>query len=178
VGIKEEIDRIRQQETDRREAEEQGREIAKRRKELENAQARREAAERAEQGKESQEKEAQKSPQPEVQSAPASEAALDWQHQKEIEGAQNSSLDDLMGMIGLEAVKEQFLEIKAKVDLLVRQDLSLENERFGAALLGNPGTGECKFHSAVCIRRLTPPREDDRGSSLCLVLVLCRRLTR
>ena len=47
-----------------------------------------------------------------------------------------------MEMIGLENVKESFLEIKSKMDLFVRQDISTEKERFGAALLGNPGTGE------------------------------------
>lgn len=45
-------------------------------------------------------------------------------------------------MIGLEAVKDKFLEIKSKVDLFVRQDLSVEKERFGAVLIGNPGTGK------------------------------------
>jgi hypothetical protein len=40
-------------------------------------------------------------------------------------------------------VKQQFLSIKTKVDTVVRQNVSLKGERFGAALLGNPGTGEC-----------------------------------
>ena len=38
-------------------------------------------------------------------------------------------------------MKQKFLDIKAKVDVMVRQDASLSKERFGAALLGNPGTG-------------------------------------
>jgi hypothetical protein len=38
-------------------------------------------------------------------------------------------------------VKQKFLGIKAKVDAMVRQNASLSKERFGAALLGNPGTG-------------------------------------
>jgi len=42
-------------------------------------------------------------------------------------------------------VKQKFLDIKAKVDAMVRQNASLKDERFGAALLGNPGTG--KSHS-------------------------------
>lgn len=72
---------------------------------------------------------------------PASSAAQEWKDQKEFEGASNSALDDLMGMIGLENVKDQFLSIKGKIDVAVRQGLDMKNERFGAALLGNPGTG-------------------------------------
>ncbi|KAH9863899.1 hypothetical protein J1614_009831 [Plenodomus biglobosus] len=71
-----------------------------------------------------------------------SEAKDDWDWQKEYEGAKNDALDSLMSMIGLESVKQQFLSIKAKVDMMVRQNVSLASERFGAALLGNPGTGK------------------------------------
>ncbi|PYH64567.1 uncharacterized protein BO88DRAFT_419467 [Aspergillus vadensis CBS 113365] len=45
-------------------------------------------------------------------------------------------------MIGLESVKDSLLAIKAKVDVVVRQGVSLSDEWFGAALLGNPGTGK------------------------------------
>ncbi|KAM0712387.1 hypothetical protein Q7P37_011482 [Cladosporium fusiforme] len=69
-------------------------------------------------------------------------AQEDWENQKTVEGAMNDELDELMSMIGLENVKETFLEIKAKVDLTVRQGTSLAKERFGASLLGNPGTGK------------------------------------
>jgi DNA replication protein DnaC len=85
-----------------------------------------------------------------------SAARDDWEHQKEIEGATNEHLDELMAMIGLENVKAAFLEIKAKVDITVRQGTSLTKERFGASLLGNPGTGKttvarlyAKFLSSV-----------------------------
>ncbi|KAF1998618.1 P-loop containing nucleoside triphosphate hydrolase protein [Amniculicola lignicola CBS 123094] len=71
-----------------------------------------------------------------------SESATDWDWQKKFEGAENQALDELMNMIGLESVKQQFLTIKAKVDTVVRQGVSLKDERFGAALLGNPGTGK------------------------------------
>lgn len=86
----------------------------------------------------------------------SSAARDDWEHQKEMEGATNEHLDELMAMVGLENVKEAFLEIKAKVDLTVRQGTSLAKERFGASLLGNPGTGKttvarlyAKFLSSV-----------------------------
>ena len=49
---------------------------------------------------------------------------------------------------GLESVKQQFLAIKAKVDTVVRQNVSLKGERFGAALLGNPGTGNAVYIEA------------------------------
>ncbi|KAK0650649.1 NFX1-type zinc finger-containing protein 1 [Lasiodiplodia hormozganensis] len=68
--------------------------------------------------------------------------AQEWKDQKQFDGASNSALDDLMGMIGLENVKDQFLSIKGKIDVAIRQGLDMKNERFGAALLGNPGTGK------------------------------------
>ncbi|KAG4217258.1 hypothetical protein PC116_g34261, partial [Phytophthora cactorum] len=59
-------------------------------------------------------------------------------------------------MIGLESVKKEFLAIKARVDTAVRQGVDTKGERFGAALLGNPGTGKttvarlyAKFLSSV-----------------------------
>lgn len=72
---------------------------------------------------------------------PESAARDDWEYEKAYEGAKDEALDELMGMIGLENVKEAFLEIKSRIDLAVRQNISLKKERFGAALLGNPGTG-------------------------------------
>ncbi|KAH7394503.1 P-loop containing nucleoside triphosphate hydrolase protein [Pyrenochaeta sp. MPI-SDFR-AT-0127] len=71
-----------------------------------------------------------------------SEAREDWEWQQQFEGAENEALDLLMAMIGLESVKQQFLAIKAKIDVMVRQQVTLKGERFGAALLGNPGTGK------------------------------------
>ncbi|KAL1962658.1 hypothetical protein VTN77DRAFT_9292 [Rasamsonia byssochlamydoides] len=71
-----------------------------------------------------------------------SAAKEDWEHQKEFEGATNQSIDSLMDMIGLEEVKQKFLSIKARVDTAIRQNVDTKDERFGAVLLGNPGTGK------------------------------------
>ncbi|OJZ81129.1 hypothetical protein ASPFODRAFT_146329 [Aspergillus luchuensis CBS 106.47] len=71
-----------------------------------------------------------------------SAARDEWERQKTEEGQSNTALDILMDMVGLESVKDSFLAIKAKVDVVVRQGASLLEERFGAALLGNPGTGK------------------------------------
>ncbi|KAK3117363.1 hypothetical protein LTR53_001353 [Teratosphaeriaceae sp. CCFEE 6253] len=71
-----------------------------------------------------------------------SKARSDWEFQKQMEGARSESLDALMDMIGLENVKNHFLEIKARVDLAVRQGTDMKKTRFGTAFLGNPGTGK------------------------------------
>ena len=72
---------------------------------------------------------------------PPSESKLDWQRQKDLEGARSDAIDSLMEMIGLETVKAKVLAIKAKIDIAVRQGTSLKNERLNIAMLGNPGTG-------------------------------------
>lgn len=74
--------------------------------------------------------------------ASKSQAQQDWEYQKSHEMAENRHLDALMDMIGLETVKQQFLNIKTKIDTSIRQNASLKTERFGASLLGNPGTGK------------------------------------
>lgn len=75
---------------------------------------------------------------------PKSDARKEWEHQKRFQGAANSALDELMDMIGLEDVKDKFLDIKARVDTTVRQGINLTGEGLGTVLLGNPGTGRCK----------------------------------
>ncbi|KAI1455995.1 P-loop containing nucleoside triphosphate hydrolase protein [Annulohypoxylon moriforme] len=85
-----------------------------------------------------------------------SPSEADWQHQKDYENASNAALDSLCKMIGLESVKKEFLTIKARIDTSLRQGTDIKDERFGAALLGNPGTGKttvarlyAKFLSSV-----------------------------
>ncbi|KAJ4420638.1 hypothetical protein N0V82_004203 [Gnomoniopsis sp. IMI 355080] len=69
-------------------------------------------------------------------------AKQEWEHLKQFEGAKSGPLDELMGMTGLEEVKLTFLGIKQRVDTALRQDISLQNERFSCSMLGNPGTGK------------------------------------
>ena len=78
----------------------------------------------------------QKDERPEI-----SQVKAEWEYQKRFENANNEYLDALMEMIGLESVKQQALTIKAKIDTCIRQGVNVKDERFGAALLGNPGTG-------------------------------------
>lgn len=73
---------------------------------------------------------------------PDSPSRNEWQRQKDMEGANNDGIDSIMEMVGLEDVKKQVLEIKAKVDISIRQGASIASERFNVVLLGNPGTGK------------------------------------
>ncbi|KAJ3507971.1 hypothetical protein NLJ89_g6009 [Agrocybe chaxingu] len=73
---------------------------------------------------------------------PESKAKLEWIRQKQMEGARNDAIDAIMGMTGLEAVKEQVLAVQAKINVSLRQNTSLKQERFNVVLLGNPGTGK------------------------------------
>lgn len=75
-------------------------------------------------------------------SGSVSVARDEWQHRKSVMLERNDALDKLMDMIGLENVKEEFLCIKDRIDMAVRQNVDLQNERFSASLLGNPGTGK------------------------------------
>ena len=97
-------------------------------------------------GKEQQDeqKDEQKDEQPET-----FQAKSDWDYQKRFENADNEHLDALMEMTGLESVKQQVLTIKTKIDTCIRQGVNVKDERFGAALLGNPGTGMTRIFIAA-----------------------------
>ena len=72
----------------------------------------------------------------------SSPSELEWDRQKRIENASNDAIDSVMEMTGLENVKKQILDIKAKIEIAQRQGINLTKERFGVVLLGNPGTGK------------------------------------
>ena len=81
-------------------------------------------------------------PEPQIDTAiKTSPSEAEWIRQKETENASNRSIDSLMKMTGLEEMKAQFLTIKAKTEIAIRQDKDMKGERFGIVLLGNPGTG-------------------------------------
>ncbi len=71
-----------------------------------------------------------------------SESEVEWERQKEIEGASNDAIDGLMRLTGLESVKKRFLDIKAKIETVARQVIDVKKERMGVIMLGNPGTGK------------------------------------
>ncbi|GJE92068.1 stage V sporulation protein K domain-containing protein [Phanerochaete sordida] len=73
---------------------------------------------------------------------PASQAEQEWRRQKEAEGADNSVIDAIMQMTGLEQVKVRTLSFKAKIETLKRQRVSISDELFNIVLRGNPGTGK------------------------------------
>lgn len=80
-----------------------------------------------------------------------------WEHQKQVDGIQNPAIDQIMDLTGLEEVKEQILRIKAKIDTMKRQGVSLDKERLNLVLLGNPGTGQlhspCPFPTNVLLNQ-------------------------
>lgn len=91
-------------------------------------------------GEKEQEKSQQK--QPSTNYANLDLPAQEWEDMKRDEGAHNDALDDLMGLIGLESVKREFLSVKTNVDIKIRQRVALSDTRLSCSLLGNPGTGK------------------------------------
>jgi len=92
--------------------------------------------------------------------SPPSKAKGRWEHQKNVEGAMNSALDDIMELSGLEEVKAQILSIKDKIDTGVRQGISISQERFSVSMLGNPGTGATNI--SVVSSKLTELRSKEK----------------
>lgn len=72
---------------------------------------------------------------------PISPAEQEWNDMKD-QGEANQALDELMELIGLESVKDEFLSTKTSLELKIRQGVSLNKERLSCSLLGNPGTGK------------------------------------
>ena len=102
-----------------------------------------------------------------------------WELYKKSQGVQNEFLDELMEMIGLEEVKQAFLETKAKVDTKLRQTGDLASERFNCSLLGNPGTGRCNLVPGPLVRHIVanlslPSRQNHRGAIVRQISVIGR----
>ena len=77
-----------------------------------------------------------------------SPAKEEWERQKTMENARNDAIDSVMDMIGREEVKLQILQIKAKIEVSMRQNADISGDRLNVAFLGNPGTGKiplCSF---------------------------------
>ncbi|CAH0038913.1 unnamed protein product [Clonostachys rhizophaga] len=71
----------------------------------------------------------------------SSPAEQEWNDMKD-QGEANQALDELMELIGLESVKDEFLSTKTSLELKIRQGVPLNKERLSCSLLGNPGTGK------------------------------------
>jgi len=69
----------------------------------------------------------------------------EWDRQKRVEGASNDAIDALMALTGLEDAKSKILNIKAKIETVLRQGTDMKDERLGIVLLGNPGTGRIMY---------------------------------
>lgn len=86
-----------------------------------------------------------------------SQAKAEWETRKE-KGTSNEYVDDLMNMVGLEAVKSKFLELLHTIQTAKRQEEELKSDDdnddsgskdpkpmtkcFHATFIGNPGTGK------------------------------------
>jgi len=73
--------------------------------------------------------------------APNSATSASWEKMKAVKGVTNAAIDEIMGLIGLEGVKEQVIKIFERVETSLRQGTDLKKERFNVSMLGNPGTG-------------------------------------
>ncbi|KFA51101.1 hypothetical protein S40293_04737 [Stachybotrys chartarum IBT 40293] len=71
-----------------------------------------------------------------------SPARSEWLRQKTVELAENTYLDRLMSLTGLEETKALFLHAKAKMQAAIRRGTDLDKENFDLAIIGNEGTGK------------------------------------
>lgn len=141
--IEDEIDYQRRQIQYMREEEDQKKEMAQKRKDAKDMLA---TAARMRKAKTNDDMQARGQAEPELKTRRGGSDTLgpaerDWQWLKENLGAESQTLDDLIGMVGLDVVKQEFLSVKTKVDTMLRQNASLASERFNCVMLGNPGTG-------------------------------------
>ncbi|KAL6903161.1 P-loop containing nucleoside triphosphate hydrolase protein [Trichoderma evansii] len=140
--IDDEIDLHRRQMKYSQEEEDQAKELAQKKTQLQNlreTKARRDATKPAEVKPGNNEKPQEKKPASLDSLGPA---AQEWEMMKRNTGVCNDALDELMDLIGLESVKAEFLAKKSEFELSIRQGVSLSDSRFSCSLLGNPGTGK------------------------------------
>ncbi len=77
-----------------------------------------------------------------------SPAKEEWERQKTMENARNQAIDSVMDMIGQEEIKLQILQIKAKIEISMRQNADMSSDRLNVSFLGNPGTGKTSQSAA------------------------------
>lgn len=66
-----------------------------------------------------------------------------WKDAKRDNGSKNKAMDELMKLIGLESVKDMFLNIYDSVEINKRRGMSIKDKRLNVCFTGNPGTGIC-----------------------------------
>ncbi|KAL7819973.1 hypothetical protein V8C26DRAFT_427377 [Trichoderma gracile] len=69
-------------------------------------------------------------------------AKREWTRRKEQLGENNESLDKVMDMVGIEAVKAAFLEVKDMIDAARSRRGHLKRQALSIVMMGNPGTGK------------------------------------
>ena len=90
-------------------------------------------------------------PTPDWTTRRTSGAKKDWEHQKAMGSPPNNNIESLMDMIGLEEVKLQILQIKAKIEVSKRQNADIRKDRLNVSFLGNPGTGKCSQSTVLIL---------------------------
>jgi hypothetical protein len=98
----------------------------------------------------------------------------EWDRQKRVDGASNAAIDALMALTGLEDAKSKILNIKAKIETVLRQGTDMKDERLGIVLLGNPGTGRSRAHISWNLLMLCT-RQDYRRPIICPISLFGRR---
>ncbi len=103
-----------------------------------------------------------------------SSSRAEWDRQKQVNNASNDAIDGIMNLVGLEDVCTQVLRIKARIETMQRQNISLEKERFGVVFQGNPGTGNNHVDLVSDCEKLIYSnfREDNSRSLICSISII------
>lgn len=76
-----------------------------------------------------------------------SPSRLEWLRQKKDEGQTNEHLDSVMSMVGLEAIKAHFLDVKQRVEAAKRWGEDMKSLKLDLIMTGRDGTGKAPFYS-------------------------------